>query len=273
MRKTAALFFVAMSLAAQTHTTRHPRASRATADQLGLTCSQILDMSSAAWLAKFTAEKGSEPADTIHAIGVYGKCYDARTDQLAARLRRTGKGPLMRARANFQSVEQALKSFAAKALVESDPPADPVKSAYATLYEKQFRYEFYDSYEPQAPPSAPLAPPAKRAVSPSSSPTGGALGSGDKATSQQATDSPSQADANVKSKDNGENVDPLTAAKNHFGELLGNLPDEQMHDLHKAFGEILGPNSATPRMQLLIYRYAIFLLESPGGTPFAPAPF
>jgi hypothetical protein len=54
---------------------------------------------------------------------------------------------------------------------------------------------------------------------------------------------------------------------------LGDLPDEQMHDLHEAFGEILGPNSATPRMQLLIYRYAIFLLEPPGKAPFAPAPF
>jgi len=273
MRKIVILFFFASALTAQTHPAHGLQARRANADQLGLTCTQILDMTSAEWVTKFTVERGSEPADTIRAINVYGKCYDTRTEQLAARLRKTGKGPLMGARANFQSVEQALKAFAAKALAESDPPADSVKSAYAALYEKQFRYEFYASYQPKPPVPAtePAASPPQVAPSPSSTPTVSAPSG--KASSQQATDSSSQADGQAKSRDKEKEVDPLTAAKNHFGELLGALPDEQMHDLHKAFGEILGPNSATSRMQLLIYRYAIFLLETLSDTPFSPAPF
>jgi hypothetical protein len=275
MRKIAVLFLVASSLTAQTRPAHRSPASRPNADQLGLTCSQILDMTSTEWVTKFTAEEGSEPGETIRGIGVYGKCYDARTDQIATRLRKTGKGPLMGARANFQSVEQALKSFAGKALAESDPPANAVKSAYAALYDKQFRHEFYESYEPKpaARPTQAASTPVEEAAPPPNSPTSGLGRSGDKASLSQGTDLPSQVDANAKSKDKGKELDPLTAAKNHFGELLGGLPDEQMHDLHKAFGEILGPNSATPRMQLLIYRYAIFLLEPPGATPFAPAPF
>ncbi len=275
MRNIAILFFVASSLAVQTRTAHRPRVSRANADRLGLTCAQVLDMPSAQWVAKFTAEKGSQPDDTVRALDAYGKCYDARTDQLAAQLRKSRKGPTPHDRANFQNVEQALKAFAAKALVESDPPADSVKSAYAALYEKQFRYEFYESYEPKPPvPATPASQtaPAKKGASPPDSPAN-ASHTLEKSPSTEATAPSSQVDPSAKSKDAHKNVDPITAAKNHFGELLGALPDEQMHDLHKAFGEILGPNSATPRIQLLIYRYAIFLLEPPGGTPFSPAPF
>jgi len=277
MRSFTILLFVVSTLAAQTHQTHRAPAGRANADQLGLTCTQILQMSSAEWVTKFTAEKGSEPAQTVRALGAYGKCYDTRTDQLAARLRKTGKGPLMGARANFQSVEQALKAFAAKALAESDPPADAVKSAYAVLYEKEFRYEFYESYEPQPPTSAQPVPVPKDAALPSNSaassaPHSSKNSSGDKASSK-VTGSPSQTAPDANPQDKEKEIDPLTAAKNHFGALLGALPDERMHDLHKAFGEILGPNSATSRMQLLIYRYAIFLLEAPGDKPFSPAPF
>jgi len=67
-------------------------------------------------------------------------------------------------------------------------------------------------------------------------------------------------------------ADPVTQAKNHFGELLGALPDDTMHSLHAAFGQILGPNAFTPETQLQVYRYAIFLLEPPGGQPFSPPP-
>ncbi|HKV49456.1 MAG TPA: hypothetical protein VJN69_15285 [Candidatus Acidoferrales bacterium] len=279
MRTVALLLFVASALTAQTHAAHRAPVSHANADRLGLTCTQILQMSSAEWVAKFTVEKGSQPAETVRALDAYGKCYDARTDQIAARLKRTGKGPLMGARANFKSVEQALKAFAAKALAESDPPADAVKSARAALYEKEFRYEFYESYEPQPPaPPAKAARTPKEAALPSNSPTSSAPhnnkdNGASNASSSQATGAPSQTVPDANPKDREKEVDPLTAAKNHFGALLGALPDDRMHDLHKAFGEILGPNSATSRMQLLIYRYAIFLLEAPGDKPFSPAPF
>lgn len=269
MRIVATLLIVSSVLAAQTRPTPRSTTSRANTDQLGLTCAQVLDMSSTDWVAKFASEKGSGANETIRAIGAYGKCYEARTGQLAARLGRAGKGPLMGARGNFQGMEQALKAFTAKSLAESQPPANPVKSAYAALYEKQFRCEFYESYEPKpaAPVTTPPTPSCPRQAS--SSATDQNVASSDASSSAPIADTREKGDKNAKDKD----VDPLTAAKNHFGELLGNLPDDQMHDLHASFGEILGPNSASSRMQLLVYRYAIFLLEPPGGTPFSPPPF
>src|ERR1700733_2581983 len=60
----------------------------ADADRLGLTCTQILQMTSAAWVAQF-AEKArtsnnAAGVPTVRAITVYGKCYEARTSQGAA---------------------------------------------------------------------------------------------------------------------------------------------------------------------------------------------
>jgi hypothetical protein len=78
-------------------------------------------------------------------------------------------------------------------------------------------------------------------------------------------------------------VDDMNKAKNRFGELLGLLPDDKRHDLHSAFGEILGLHSASNTTQLAVYRYAIFIFEPPPGfssrvskapaEPFAPPPF
>jgi hypothetical protein len=258
---------------AQTHPPTKSPTRPANADQLGMTCSEILQMSSTDWIAKFNAAKGSDAPATIRAINAYGKCYDARTDQLAASLAKSGKGPLMGARGNFQSIEKALKTFTSRALADSQPPADVVKSAYAALYEKEFRYEFYEEYLPKPAPavggansaSTPSAtsPPAPAATAPSTTAT---------SSSTAAVDPTVAADAR-KQAEKASNADPVTQAKNHFGELLGDLPDQRMHDLHSSFGEILGPNSASPQFQLLIYRYAIFLLEPPGGQPFSPPPF
>ena len=250
-----------------------------TNDQLGLTCAQILAMPSTDWVAKFRAVKGSEASITIRAIAAYGKCYDARTDQLASSLGRSGKGPLMGARGDFQDLEKSIKVFEVKALVDSQPPADPVKKAYATLYEKQFRYEFYESYQPKpaaAPPGKPEegANPPQRSSSTSTSISNSSVPQNANAVS--AVDAAAAAEvkaAKDKADQQKSDADPVTQAKNHFGALLGDLPEAQVHELHSAFGEILGPNAASPRMQLLVYRYAIFLLEPPGEPPFAPPPF
>lgn len=215
-----------------------------------MTCADILNMSSTEWVAKFTATKGTDALSTIRAIDVYGKCYDARTDDLAESLTKSGKSPSANERANFNNVEQALRNFTAKALIDSQPAADAVKSTYAMLYEKQFRYEFYEGYQP--PPSTTAAAAPKDAS---------AASQGTEKSAVQAE----EADAS--------DSDPVTDAKNHFGGLLNDLPDDKLHELHLAFGEILGPNSAAPRTQVLIYRYAIFLLEPPGGQPFSPPPF
>jgi hypothetical protein len=262
----ATLLLAALALSAQQKgppSTSRPAA--ANADRLGMTCTQILALSSTDWLAKYGAVKGSDAPQTIRALGAYGKCYDERTNELAASLGKSGKGPLMGALGNFRNLEQALQTFTKAALADSDPPADALKGAYAALYEKQFRYEFYESYAPK-PPAAPTdatKPAADTAAN--SAPA--------KTNTPAVPNSPASNLAPTPEEAKASNANPVTQAKNHFGELLGNLPDDQMHELHRTFGEILGPNDATSKMQLLVYRYAIFLLEPPGSKPFAPPPF
>ena len=185
-------------------------------------------MTSDGWVKKFTSAKDATAPSTIQAISAYGKCYDARTNRLAASLGKSGKGPLMGARGNFADFEHALNDFTAKALAATEPPADAQKKAYAALYEKQFRYDFYREYEQKNFNPPPLTP---------------------------------------------EESEAFTKAKNHFGELLGLLPEDKMHDLHRAFGEIFAAGGVPDATKLAVYRYAIFLLESPAETPYSPPPF
>ncbi len=197
-------------------------------DRLGLTCTQILEMPSNDWVKKFNSAKDASAPSTIQAIAVYGKCYDARTTRLAAALGKSGKGPLMGARGNFRDFEKVLNDFSAKALGATDPPADELKKAYAALYEKQFRYEFYRQYEQNNFNPPPLTP--------------------------------------------EESLD-FTKSKNHFGELLGLLPEDKTHELHAAFGEIFAAGGVPDPTKVAVYRYCIFLLEPPSAEPFSPPPF
>jgi len=109
-------------------------------------CAGVLQKSSSDWIAQYTAEHSTSPDDTVAAINTYAKCYDARTSRLAASLGKSGKGPLMGANGNFRDFQAALKDFSTKALADTIPPADPVRTAYASLYALQFRYEFLQSY-------------------------------------------------------------------------------------------------------------------------------
>jgi hypothetical protein len=205
-------------------------------------CAKILQMPSTDWIAsgKEMTNQNRGPQDFLRAIATYAGCYDARTDRLALSLARAGKGPPTGVRGNFRDFEQALEDFRSKALAAAEPPADELKTAYAALYEKQFRYEFYQSYQNQTVKS-PSAPKPQAAAVPST----------------QAPD----------------DSDPLGKAKNHFGELLGSLPEDKMHELHRAFGEILGRHVVDQSTQLEVYRYAIFLLEPTSAAPFSPPPF
>lgn len=66
----------------------------------------------------------------------------------------------------------------------------------------------------------------------------------------------------------------FTKAKNRFGELIGLLPSANAHQVHGAFGEIVGTHEISMAMKLALYRYAIFILEPPPPEkPFAPPPF
>ncbi len=56
----------------------------------------------------------------------------------------------MGATGNFRDFQTALQAFSSKALTATKPPADSVKTAYASLYALQFRYEFLQAYEPKA---------------------------------------------------------------------------------------------------------------------------
>src|SRR3984885_4534472 len=96
----------------------------ADADRLGLTCAQILQMTSTAWVAHF-AEKAGAPSNAaapvaVRATTAYGKCYDARTNQLAAALGKSGRGPLMGALGNFRDFQKALDGFTTKDLAVSE---------------------------------------------------------------------------------------------------------------------------------------------------------
>jgi hypothetical protein len=198
------------------------------ADHIGLTCTQILQISSTDWIKKFTAAKDATEPSTIQAISAYGKCYEARTTRLATSLGKSGKGPLMGARGNFGDFDHALNDFTAKALAATDPPAGSQKKAYAALYAEQFRYDFYRQYQQKNFNPPPFTP---------------------------------------------EESDAFTKAKNHFGELLGLLPEDKMHELHRSFGEIFAAGGVPDATKLAVYRYSIFLLESPAETPYSPPPF
>jgi hypothetical protein len=205
----------------------------ADADRLGLTCAQILQMTSTAWVAHF-AEKTGTPNNAaaqpsaVRAITAYGKCYEARTNQVAASLGKSGRGPLMGATGNFRDLQKALDDFTAKALAAANKLPGTQDAAYAALYEKQFRYEFYQRYE--------LRLSENRAL-----------------TAEESAE--------------------YSKAKNRFGEFLGLLPEDQAHILHAAFSQIFDGGPVSDVTKLKLYLFAIFVLESPKDTPFSPPPF
>jgi hypothetical protein len=240
----------------------------AASDQLGMTCAQILQMSSTDWITHFNgkvipagefppapaASAGKKSGEapnaqaTLRAIAAYGKCYDARTDRLAASLGKSGKGPLMGVRGSFRDFETALKNFTALALGVAQPPADPVKTAFAALYEKQFRYALYQSYEQKPVNQSPPAP-------------------------KEATVAPATAAATDQKPSATRITDPMTLAKNRFGDFLAALPEEKRHEIHAAFGQIFEKGPIGERWKIEVYRYAIYILESPHDKPFSPPPF
>jgi hypothetical protein len=109
-------------------------------------CSTVLQSSSADYITQYTAAHSSSQDDTLKAIDTYSKCYEARTNRLTAALNKSGKGPLMGANGNFRDFQGALKDFTTKTLADTVPPADALRTAYASLYALQFRYEFLERY-------------------------------------------------------------------------------------------------------------------------------
>jgi hypothetical protein len=244
-------------------------------DRLGMTCAQILQMTSSDWVAKFTAASSVSQDTQVRAVRVYGECYDDRTNHLAAAVGRGGKGPLMGARGDFGDFENALKDFTAKALAASNPPADALKTAYARLYEKQFRYAFYQSYVD------------KSAKSSSHSFAGGNAATAETQTSTPGASQAAAAESHSSSAPDSKSAnstDPLARAKNRFGELIGALPEDKIHEVHAAFESVMVAHPIDTATELAVCRYAIFVLEPPPSSnsaaakhgppnPFSPPPF
>jgi hypothetical protein len=288
---------------------RKPQNQAAASDRLGMTCAQILAISSSDWIAKFVTMNDSIMDAKLRGIRVYGECYDARTDQLAATLARKGIGPKKAALANLRDFQAALDYFTSKALTDEVQPAQPVKAAYAALYARQFRYAFYQSYDPnsqkpaspakkpnpapkqntQAPPLQPAKPspsptPAADsanlppAPAPQKEPLAGVpqklpVPGEDDPFAPPPVPVPSAAPAPTPERAPPKELDPFTKEKNHFGELLGQLPEDRTHEIHSAFGKLFAGNPVSEDLKFEVYQYAIFLLEKPSEEPFAPPPF
>jgi hypothetical protein len=119
-------------------------------------CSVVLQSSSTDYIAQYAAAHSSSQDDTLKAIDTYSKCYGARTNRLAAALNKSGKGPLMGANGNFRDFQAALNDFTTKALADTLPPGDALRTAYASLYALQFRYEFLERYAHPDPSASTL---------------------------------------------------------------------------------------------------------------------
>src|SRR5262250_2968380 len=115
----AILLFVTHGLLAQTKPSQqHATSASSAADRMGLTCPQILQIGSTDSVARFKKEKDASPQCTARAVAAYGKCYDARTDTLAAALAKKA-GPSKTARTDFLSFENALREFVSKAVSDA----------------------------------------------------------------------------------------------------------------------------------------------------------
>jgi hypothetical protein len=230
---------------------------------LELPCAKVLALPSSDFIAQIVAIDDSNVDGQLRGIRRYDACYDARTDALAASLARSGKGPSRAMRADFVAFESTLKDFTAKAFADVPPQPVSQKEAYANLYEKQFRYEFYKEYEAKTVKAAKPAPPV--AKPPASAAPAAAI-----PPAVASSVAPSAATAQERARSD---ADPVTVAKNHFGKLLEVLPDDKMHELHRAFGDVIGPHQISEATRLAVYRYAIFILEPPSATPSSPPPF
>jgi hypothetical protein len=254
------------------------------ADKPAPACAKILQMTSSDWVANVTAINNSSVDAQLRAIRIYGGCYDARTKRLAAALAKAGKGPSMGARGDFNDFETALKDFTKKALAISNPSGDALKTAYASLYEKQFRYAFYQSYgQSQEAKNVGASSSANNPAPHRNSAPAPANRSTSSETNPESPASPRDSSKDASAKNAGSDTDEMTKAKNRFGELLDALPEDQLHAIHAAFGKIVELHPINAATQLALYRYAIFVLEplpasnsldsKPPARPFSPPPF
>jgi hypothetical protein len=305
----AALLLLSCSVSAQQKPQTQGQSQKRASQQLlyegplDLPCAKIMAMPSSDYIAQVVAIDDSRVDGQLRGIRRYGACYDARTDQLAATLAHKGTGPKKSALANLKDFQAGIDSFRAKTIADVEPPADPVKTAYAALYEKQFRYEFYKSYEQKTmkPPAAPReskpAPGKTPKVTETKSSDAPAASAGANSADLPPAPTPKLADVpeglakttppsrpnsspaaaaptNQPAAEPGQKeIDPFTKAKNHFGELLGLLPEDNMHEVHSAFGKLFSGNPVSEDLRAEVYGYAIFLLERPSDPPYAPPPF
>jgi hypothetical protein len=115
-------------------------------------CNEVLKFPSLEFVKKYTQVHGQNTLETTNAIYQYSNCYDQALDSLRDKLNQQGSGPLMGATGQFRDFEMALNKFTTTALdlCSPEPSLKRVSDAYATLYQKQFRHQFYEHYLPKS---------------------------------------------------------------------------------------------------------------------------
>lgn len=113
-----------------------------------LDCKTVLNQPSQAWITSTSEKQGGSTLVLLNAISQYGKCLDQNTQDLHAKMIKSGNYPLMGVNANFRDFTQALQNFTALALKATATGGtwDNVQAAYTSLYQKQFTFLFYAPY-------------------------------------------------------------------------------------------------------------------------------
>lgn len=116
-----------------------------TALAASLDCTNVISQPSQDWINAQSQKQGSSTIVIVHTIALYGKCIDKNTQELHAKMIKSGKYPLMGAKGNFQDFTDALQNFTQLALKTTATGGtwDNIQAAYTQLYQKQFTYLFY----------------------------------------------------------------------------------------------------------------------------------
>jgi hypothetical protein len=206
----------------------------------GSDCNTILAKSSHEW-AETCATRIGDSTDAIElALARYGDCYDAATDALAKAVARGGDEQRRGAPDCLPALQRALEGFTEYALgaALTGGTYSRVATAYATLYEKQFRRLAWEAARP-----APVAAGADASA---------ATPAAARATSDGAR---------------------LAAARSRLTALLDAATPRLRADLAERFGALVEAAKRCDISLAPVYEFAVSLLQSPADPPFAPPPF
>lgn len=215
-------------------------AASAAAKPLDEDCKAILAKSSHEWTETCANSLGDSTVAIETALARYGDCYDAATDALAAAVRpseskddgaASGSPSGRGAPACLPGLQKALEGFTEYALgaALTGGTYSRIATAFATLYEKQFRRRAWEAARAASGGALPplLTPDEKR----------------------------------------------LAAARARLTEIVDAATPRLRADLNERFEALLAATKQCDVPPLLVYEFAITILQSPADPPFAPPPF